>query len=80
MAGRKLIHITTLNKVRIQTVLFIALFWTAIDYVIVIMRPEAQPHVNSIFFREILMLVVSLVMAYFFVYRLKGSLKKFPYG
>lgn len=59
-------------------VVFIALFWTAIDLVITVMQTETQPHVNTLFFREVLMFSISLLMAYFFVYRLKRVFKDAP--
>jgi len=78
MAAFKFLKISTLNKLRIKTVLFIGVFWTAIDFVIVIMREESQVHVNSLFFREVLMFCISLIMGYIFVYRLKRMLKNYP--
>jgi adenylate cyclase len=78
MAGFKIFKISTLNKLRIKTVLFIGFFWTAIDFVIMIMRENTQVHIHTLLFREILMFVISLIMGYFFVFRLKRIFKSYP--
>jgi len=78
MAAFKLLKISSLNKLRIKTVIFIAFFWTAIDFVIVLLRKEEQFHVNTLLFREVLMFCISLLMGYFFVYKLKRMLKNYP--
>ena len=77
-AVSKLFKISNVNKLRIKTVIFIAAFWTAIDFVIVIMRQEREVHENSLWFRESLIFCVSLVMGYLFVYRLKRMLRNYP--
>src|SRR5665213_2842954 len=74
----KFFKISTVNKLRIKTVIFIAAFWTAIDFVIVLLREETQVHQNTLWFREALMFSVSLIMGYLFVYRLKRMLRDFP--
>jgi adenylate cyclase len=66
------------NQLRIKTVLFIAAFWTAIDYVIFIMSEDVQYHRYSIWTRELFMFLVSMVMAYIFVYRFKNLLRGYP--
>ncbi len=78
MAAFRFLKISRLNKQRIKTVLFIGFFWSAIDFVIVIMREETRVHINSLLFREVLMFCISLVMGYIFVYRLKRMLKNYP--
>ncbi len=77
-AAFKLFKISTVNKLRIKTVIFIAAFWTAIDFVIVLMRQETQVHENSLWFREALIFCVGLIMGYLFVYRLKRMLRHYP--
>src|SRR5665647_53639 len=74
----KLFKISTLNKLTIKTVIFIAVFWTAIDFVIVLLRNQAQVHTNSLWYREILIFCISLNMGYVFVYRLKKMLRDYP--
>ena len=76
--SNKFFKITVLNKLRIQTVILIALFWTAIDFVMVLMREESQAHTNSLWFREIVIFITSLVMGYLFVYRLKRLFRNQP--
>ncbi|MDQ2720568.1 MAG: adenylate/guanylate cyclase domain-containing protein [Bacteroidota bacterium] len=77
-AAFKIFRITKVNRMRIKTVIFIAGFWTAIDFVIAQMREETQVHTNSIWFREALMFSVSVIMGYLFVYRLKKMLRRYP--
>ena len=77
-AVSRFFYISHLNKLRLKTVIFVALFWTAIDFVIVLLRTDAQLHTNSLWFREMLMFVISLCMAYIFVYRLRKMSRRFP--
>ncbi len=78
MTGRKLFYISNVNKARIKTVLFIAIFWTVIDWAILLMRGQTGVHPNSIWFRESLIFVMSLIMGYLFVYRLKRMFRHYP--
>lgn len=78
MTGKQIFYISNVNKFRIKTVLFIAAFWTVIDLVIVLFRQDTEVHTNSIWFREVLIFGVSIIMAYLFVYRLKKMFRKFP--
>lgn len=77
-AIKKFFHLSNLNKIRLRTVIYIGLFWTAIDLVIVLLRQDAQLHSKSLWFREIIMFTVSLVMGYIFVYKLRKILVHFP--
>ncbi|HXR84115.1 MAG TPA: adenylate/guanylate cyclase domain-containing protein [Hanamia sp.] len=70
--------ISHLNKIRIRTVLFIGIFWTAIDLVIFLLNQPPQSHLHSIWTRELFMFLVSLGMGYLFVYRLKRMLRNSP--
>lgn len=72
------LKMSRVNQLRIKTVLFIAAFWTAIDYVIFIMSEDVQYHRYSIWTRELFMFLVSMVMAYIFVYRFKKLLRGYP--
>ncbi len=71
-------YISNVNKLRFKTVVYIALFWTITDYIIVLLRSDEQEHANSIWFREGLMFSVSLFMGYLFVYRLRKMSRRFP--
>ncbi|KAA9040654.1 adenylate/guanylate cyclase domain-containing protein [Ginsengibacter hankyongi] len=77
-AIKRFFYISNLNKIRLRTVIYIALFWTAIDFVIVLLRQDAQVHTKSLWLREIVMFIVSLIMGYIFVYRLRKILRHFP--
>lgn len=74
----KIFRISQLNKIRIRTVLFIGLFWTAIDLVIFLLNEPKQAHSHSLLTREIFMFIVSLGMGYLFVYKLKRMLRNSP--
>ena len=77
-AFKKIFKISTIHRLRIKSVIFIALFWTAIDFVILMLQDETQFHVNTLAFREVLMFSVSLFMAYLFVFKLKKTLRSYP--
>ena len=77
-AKTKPFYISNLNKIRLRTVIYIALSWTLIDFVIVLLREDQHVHTKSLWLREILMFLVSLIMGYLFVYRLKKMLRQYP--
>lgn len=78
IAVRRFFYISNLNKIRLRTVIYIALFWTAVDFVIVLLRQNEQMHTKTLWLREIVMFIVSLIMGYIFVYRLRKMLRHFP--
>jgi adenylate cyclase len=78
MPGRNLFHLSHVNKLRIKTIIFIAAFWTVIDLAIVLLQQETEVHSNSILFREVLIFIVSILMGYLFVYRLKRMFRHYP--
>ena len=78
MAEKKLFHISNVDKPRIKTILFIAAFWTMIDFVILVLSEDRQIQYASIWFREAIIFIVSLIMAYLFVYRLKSMFRHYP--
>ncbi len=75
---KKFFYISNVNKIRLRTVIYIAFFWTAIDFVIVLLRQDEQMHTKSLWFRETLIFSVSLIMGYMFVYRLRKMLRHYP--
>ncbi|MEO8764504.1 MAG: adenylate/guanylate cyclase domain-containing protein [Ginsengibacter sp.] len=75
---RQFFHLSNLNKIRLRTVIYIALFWTAIDFVIVLLRQDRQVHAKTLWFREVLIFIVSMIMGYLFVFRLKKMLRHIP--
>jgi adenylate cyclase len=77
-AKLNILKISHVNQLRIKTVLFIAVFWTAIDLVIFLLNPHPQYHSNSIFTREIFMFLISLAMGYLIVFQLRKFFRGFP--
>jgi adenylate cyclase len=78
IAIKRPFYLSNLNKIRLRTVIYIGLFWTAIDFVIVLLRQDEQMHTKSLWLRETIMFLVSLIMGYIFVYRLRKLLRHFP--
>lgn len=78
IAAFKLLKISNVNKWRIRSVIFIAVFWTAIDFVILIMEDETRARTTSLWFREGLMFSVSMIMGYLFVFHFKKIMKRYP--
>lgn len=76
MSRKFSIKISPVNKLRIKTVLFIGLFWTAVDFVIFLLDPNLHLEKKTLWAREIFMFLLSLVMGYLIVYRLKRFLRK----
>ena len=77
-AIKRFFYLSNLNKIRLRTVIYIGLFWTAIDFAIVLLRQNEQLHSKSLWLREIVMFTISLVMGYIFVYKLRKILTHFP--
>jgi adenylate cyclase len=78
IATKRFIRLSNVNKIRLRTVIYIAFFWTVIDFVIVLLRQDQQVHTKSLWFREVAIFFVSLNMGYLFVFRLKKMLMHFP--
>ncbi len=78
--GVKLFRISNVTKYRIRSIIYISLFWTLIDFVSVLLRddPYAARHAQGLLLREALIFVVSLLMGYLFVYKLKRFLRNYP--
>ena len=73
--------ISNITKYRIRSVLFIAFFWTLTDWISVLMRNQQVENIhreNSLWMRELLMFVLSIIMGYLFVYKLKRFLRHYP--
>ena len=75
---KRFFHLSNVNKIRLRTVVYIAFFWTSIDFVIALLREDQQVHNKALWFREILIFLVSLIMGYLFVFRLKKMLRNLP--
>ena len=70
--------ISRVNRLRIRAVLFIAIFWTCVDFVISILSEDTQARTNSLGFREAMIFVLSLMIGYVFVFHLKKVLIHYP--
>ena len=77
----KLFRISNITKYRIRSVLFIAFFWTLTDWIVVLLRNQEVNRINrehSLWIREILIFILSIIMGYLFVYKLKKLLRHYP--
>lgn len=72
--------LTFTQKYRIKQVIIVALFWTIVDLLTVILRTEQRLYseLNSIRLRETLVFLMSLVMGYLLVVKLKRAFRKIP--
>ena len=73
--------ISNITKYRIRSVLFIAIFWTMVDWITVLLRNQETDLIHrehSLWMRELLMFLLSIIMGYLFVYRLKKFLRHYP--
>ena len=76
----KFLRLTNVNKHRVKTIFYIAIFWTLIDLAIVLLRDDSESlhPTRSITLRETLIFFVSLIMGYLFVFKLKRILRSYP--
>lgn len=73
-----MIHISHYNSLRIKLVLFIALFWTAIDLAITLLNGRDEPFTHALWHRELFIFIVSLIIGYLFVYKPKRTFAHLP--
>jgi adenylate cyclase len=73
-------RISHVNRFRIRSVLFIAFLWTLVDSISVLLRDESEivRHINTFWFRQSLIFLLSVIMGYLFVYKLKKTLRAYP--
>ena len=73
-------HLSNVNKYRLKSIIYIAIFWTVTDYIVMLLRDQTDKlyPTKSLAVREILIFSVSLVMGYLFVYKLKKILRHYP--
>src|SRR5438105_292379 len=75
----KRLRISTINKLRIQSLLFISVCWTITDYLFIIIQdPNAGRRSNSLGLRELIIFIASLIIGYLFVFKLKKMLRHYP--
>lgn len=78
MPDKRFLNISHYNGLRIKLVLFIAVFWTAIDLVISWLNTSGETHVHTFWYCEIFIFLVSIIVGYLFVYRLKRLFEHLP--
>ena len=68
------------QRYRIKQIMAIAIFWTAIDLVTVILKTEQRLYseMRSIRLREAFVFLMSIVMGYLLIVKLKRAFRKFP--
>jgi len=69
--------ISNVTKHRVKSILFIAVIWTLTDLAAVLMRDSKEAPHNWVV-RELLIFVVSIIMGYLFVFKLKKILRNYP--
>ncbi|MGI8951803.1 MAG: adenylate/guanylate cyclase domain-containing protein [Chitinophagaceae bacterium] len=72
-------HLSVVTKYRFQTILFIALFWTLTDTVVVLTLSGLPKHstTNGFILREVIVLLMSLIMGYLLVFTLRKIFRNF---
>ena len=65
------------GKYRMRSVLYIAIFWTAIDIIVTLIVKESvtAKHIKSLLLRELVVFSMSCIMGYLFVFTLKNELR-----
>lgn len=73
--------VSNITMYRIRSVLFIAISWTIVDWITVLLRNQDTDQIHrehSLWMREILMFILSIIMGYLFVYKFKRMLRHYP--
>lgn len=73
-------YTTGLSRYRIKTILVIAVFWTLIDFLLLMLTDITHlPNpMRSVVAREVLVFLMSFILGYLFVFTLKSIFRKFP--
>jgi len=76
----RLPHISRINKARLKSVLYISIFWTIIDYIVVLYRAQTTSlhPIRNLELREVVIFLLSAVMGYIFVFKLKRLFRTLP--
>lgn len=75
---RNIFGFSGVRLIGIRSVLFVALLWTSIDFIIFLLSDDKQVQTGSLLSREVLLFLVSLFMGYLFVYKLKSFFPGLP--
>jgi adenylate cyclase len=65
------IRISNVTKFRLRAILYVAIFWTITDLIIVWLREDHTNSTKSIWVREITIFFVGIIIAYIFIFRLR---------
>ncbi len=77
--SRKYFKISNINKFKLKSILYIAIFWTLTDFLIVLLRDQdIENTARSLLLRELTIFFVSIIMAYLFIFKLKKILRSYP--
>jgi adenylate cyclase len=73
-------HISRITKARLKSVFYISLLWTITDYVIALYREESSSlhPIRNFGVREGVMFILSAIMGYIFVFKLKRLFRNYP--
>src|SRR5437868_9393785 len=63
--------ISNVNKFRLRAILYVAIFWTLTDLIIVWLRHDVTNTSKSLWVRETIIFFVSLTIGYIFIFRLR---------
>ncbi len=71
--------ISHVNRFRILSVVYISFFWTIIDFFLALVRDQESDNITrSLWVRELLIFLISIMMSYLFVFKLKKILRSYP--
>jgi adenylate cyclase len=71
-------HISRINKARLKSVFYISLAWTLTDYIIVLYKESSLHPIRNLGLREGVIFILSVLMGYIFVFKLKRLFRKYP--
>src|SRR3954454_18453531 len=73
LSFKKTLTFSFVSRYRFSLILYISVFWTFIDFIIVLTRPEPAYYslTSAIVLRSLLVFLMSLVIGYLLVFKLK---------
>lgn len=74
------IKITKVRQLRLKSLLYISVFWTLTDYVVLLFRAQTNSlhPIKSMAVREVIIFLLSIVMGYMFVFKLRRVFQHYP--
>ena len=71
--------ISNVNKLRIKSIFYIAIFWTLTDFITVLLRDQNNANIaKSLWIRELTIFLVGIIIAYLFIFKLTKILRSYP--